>query len=191
MTVALTESNLNDNTPVFGAGSYSFTYAENQSAGAVLGTVAASDLDVSDTVSYSITGGDPNGWFQIDSAGEISLTALGATTLANDFEALANTRNLTVQASDGSNTSTVTVALTESNLNDNTPVFGAGSYSFTYAENQTRGCGAGDGGGERPGRQRHGQLQHHRRRPQRLVPDQQCGRDQPDGAGRDDAGQRL
>ena len=70
----------------------------------MLGTVAASDLDVSDTVSYSISGGDPNGWFQINSAGEISLTALGATTLANDFEALANTRNLTVQASDGSNT---------------------------------------------------------------------------------------
>ena len=64
-----------DNTPVFGAGSYSFTYAENQSAGAVLGTVAASDLDVRDTVSYSITGGDPTGYFEIDSAGEISLTA--------------------------------------------------------------------------------------------------------------------
>jgi hypothetical protein len=140
VTVALTESNLNDNTPAFGAGSYSFTYAENQTAGAVLGTVSASDADLGDTVSYSISGGDPNGWFQINAAGEISLTTAGAASLANDYEALANTRNLTVQASDGSNTSTVTVALTESNLNDNTPAFGAGSYSFTYAENQTAGA---------------------------------------------------
>ena len=102
VTVALTESNLNDNTPVFGAGSYNFTYAENQSAGAVLGTVAASDLDVSDTVSYSISGGDATGCFEIDSASDaLSLTAAGATTLANDFEALVNTRSLTVTASDG------------------------------------------------------------------------------------------
>ena len=140
VTVALTESNLNDNNPAFGAGSYSFTYAENQTAGAVLGTVSASDADLADAVTYSITGGDPNGWFQIDSAGQISLTTAGAASLANDFEALANTRNLTVQASDGTNTSTVTVALTESNLNDNNPAFGAGSYSFTYAENQTAGA---------------------------------------------------
>ena len=69
VTVALTESNLNDNAPMFGAGSYSFTYAENQMAGAVLGTVAASDAGPARPVSYSITGGDPNGWFQIDSAG--------------------------------------------------------------------------------------------------------------------------
>ena len=121
MTVALTETNLNDNTPAFGQGSYSFTYAENQAAGAVLGTVSASDADLADTVSYSITGGDPNGWFQINAAGEISLTTAGAASLANDFEALANTRNLTVQASDGTHTSTVTVALTETNLNE-TPV---------------------------------------------------------------------
>ena len=119
--MALTETNVNDNAPVFGAGSYSFTYAENSAAGAVIGTVAASDLD-GDAVSYSITGGDPNGWFQINAAGEISLSALGATTLANDFEVLANTRNLTVTASDGTNTTPVTVALTETNVNDNAPV---------------------------------------------------------------------
>ncbi len=119
VTVALTESNLNDNAPVFGAGSYSFTYAENQVAGAVLGTVSATDADLLGPVTYSITGGDPNGWFQIDSTtGAISLTAAGVASLANDFETAANTRNLTVTASDGTNSTPVTVALTESNLND-------------------------------------------------------------------------
>ena len=132
VTVALTESNLNDNTPAFGAGSYSFTYAENQTAGAVLGTVSASDADLADTVTYSITGGDPNGWFQINAAGEISLTTAGAASLANDYEVLANTRNLTVQASDGTNTSTVTVALTEMPVSDLAPV--AVNDSYTVSE---------------------------------------------------------
>ena len=45
-------------------------------AGAVLGTVSATDADLLGPVTYSITGGDPNGWFQIDSTtGAISLTA--------------------------------------------------------------------------------------------------------------------
>jgi VCBS repeat-containing protein len=42
-------------------------------------------------------------------------------SLANDFETAANTRNLTVQATDGTNSSTVTVTLNEQNLNDNAP----------------------------------------------------------------------
>ncbi|MBL0351162.1 MAG: cadherin repeat domain-containing protein [Elusimicrobia bacterium] len=108
-------------------------------AGAVLGTVTATDADLT-TPTFSITAGDPRGWFQINAAGQISLTAAGVASLANDFETAANTRNLTVQATDGTNSSTVTVTLNEQNLNDNAPVFGAGSYTFGYNENQVAGA---------------------------------------------------
>lgn len=120
--VTLNEQNVNDNAPVFGAGSYTFGYDENQVAGAVLGTVSATDAD-GGSVSYSITGGDPNGWYQINSAGQISLTAAGVASLANDFEALANTRALTVTASDGTNSTNVTVTLNETDVSEtvNTP----------------------------------------------------------------------
>ncbi len=135
VTVTLNEQNLNDNAPVFGAASYTFGYDENQVASAVLGTVAATDADGT-TPSFSITAGDPSGWFQINAAGQISLTAAGVASLANDYETAANTRDLTVQATDGTNSSTVTVTLNEQNLNDNAPVFGAASYTFGYDENQ-------------------------------------------------------
>ena len=139
VSVSLNEQNLNDNAPAFGQASYTFGYDENQAAGAVLGTVSATDADGS-TPSFSITAGDPNGWFQINTAGEISLTTAGAASLANDFEALANTRNLTVSATDGSNSTNVSVSLNEQNLNDNAPAFGQASYTFGYDENQAAGA---------------------------------------------------
>jgi Mg-chelatase subunit ChlD len=134
VAVTLAETNVNDNAPVFGAASYSFSYPENSAETAVLGTVSATDLD-GDAVSYSITAGDPSGYFEINAAGEISLTVAGAAALANNFEALANLHSLTVTASDGTNTTNVAVTLAETNVNDNAPVFGAASYSFSYPEN--------------------------------------------------------
>jgi len=98
---------------------YTFSYPENSLDTAVLGTVSASDADLSDTVSYSITAGNTAGYFEINSSGQISLTVAGAAALANDFEALANVHSLTVTASDGTNTTNVAVGLTETNVNDN------------------------------------------------------------------------
>ncbi|RJT26184.1 hypothetical protein D5I55_01340, partial [Chakrabartia godavariana] len=84
--------------------SYSFTYDENRAAGTTLGTVSATGTG---TLSYTITAGNTSSWFAIDSTtGVITLTQAGSTSLANDFETLANTQTLTVQVSDGTRTTT-------------------------------------------------------------------------------------
>ncbi|MFW1958291.1 cadherin repeat domain-containing protein, partial [Acinetobacter guillouiae] len=64
----------------------------------MIGTVKATDADAVTTLSYSISSGNGNGWFEIDSNGNISLTALGVAAASNDFEALVNTHNLVVTA---------------------------------------------------------------------------------------------
>ncbi|PAO40758.1 hypothetical protein BST54_23290, partial [Vibrio vulnificus] len=69
-------------------------------AGDTVATFTASDLD-GDDVTYSITSGNDNGYFAIDSAtGVVTLTAAGETALAND--ALTDTDyRLGVTANDG------------------------------------------------------------------------------------------
>ncbi|MGJ4802980.1 Ig-like domain-containing protein [Luteimonas sp. SDU82] len=137
IVVTLNELDLNE-SPVFveedpdnpgqdvpvGPGGYAFEYDENSPAGTTLGTVAAVDQD-GDTIAYSIDpDSDPNGWYAIDPAtGEITLTAAGAASEANDFEAGSNSRTITVIASDGNGGATsIPVTLNERDLNDNGPV---------------------------------------------------------------------
>jgi|GEM_PF-6937432 len=140
--------NPNDDTDGDGSeDGYAFTYAENATTATVLGTVAASDAD-GDGVTYSITSGNDNGWFTINTDGEITLTDAGVAEAANDFESTPNVHNLTVTATAGGVATDIAVKLSESNVNDNTPEFdnpnddtdGDGSedgYAFTYAENAT------------------------------------------------------
>lgn len=79
--------------------SYSFTYDENRAAGATLGTVSATGTG---SLSYAITAGNGSSWFAIDATtGVITMTQAGATSLANDYETVANVQTLTVQVSDG------------------------------------------------------------------------------------------
>ncbi|WP_445137843.1 cadherin domain-containing protein [Vibrio cholerae] len=141
INVKLTELDVNEGpefTPPAGESSYSFSYNENSSDSTVIGTVTATDPE-GKAVTYSIVSGDTNGWFEIDTnTGFITLTPAGVAAVANDFEALANVHNLVVGASDGVNTTTINVKLTEQNLDDNAPKFEGttdGEYSFSYDEN--------------------------------------------------------
>ncbi|MCG9234319.1 Ig-like domain-containing protein, partial [Vibrio harveyi] len=139
INVTLNEQNVNDNAPVFGDSSYEFNYDENISESTVIGQVSATDAD-GNNVSYAITSGNDNGWFEINANGEITLTTAGAAAAANDFEALANIHNIVVTATgtdgSGADTSTdINVTLNEQNVNDNAPVFGDNSYEFNYDEN--------------------------------------------------------
>lgn len=130
-SIVLEEEEFINNAPVFvdfteGPGapveSYSFTYNENNTAGVILGTVHATDLD-SDTVTYLITAGNDAGYFAIDPVtGAITLTQAGVEAYTNNFETLANVHNLTVGASDGTNTTTIGVTLGEMDVNDVTAV---------------------------------------------------------------------
>ncbi|QQL43871.1 cadherin domain-containing protein [Sulfuriroseicoccus oceanibius] len=89
-----------------------FAVAENEAAGAAVGTVTATDADTADTLSYAITAGNDGGEFAIDSAtGEITTTAVF------DYETAASYA-LTVTVTDGSaatDTAAVTVNVTDVN----------------------------------------------------------------------------
>ncbi|BEP53838.1 hypothetical protein GmRootV118_10820 [Variovorax sp. V118] len=105
-------------TPVDSATGYVFGYDENRTAGTVLGTVRATDID-SATVTYSILSGNDAGYFAIDPlTGEISLTPAGAAAFVNDYEAGANAHALVVGASDGTVTTNIPVTLNEQNVNE-------------------------------------------------------------------------
>ena len=141
--MTLNEQDVNDNAPVFEdpnnpgtpVASYTFNYDENSSDAYVIGTVKATDADAGTTLSYSISSGNGNGWFEIDaSTGEISLTAAGVAAAANDFETLANIHNLVVTATDGTNSSNINVTLNEQDVNE-APV--AAADTNTTAEDTT------------------------------------------------------
>ncbi|WP_286291705.1 cadherin domain-containing protein [Vibrio apostichopi] len=147
-TVTLNEQNLDDNAPEFTGtnddGEYSFSYNENLDGTTVIGTVSATDAD-GESVTYSITSGNDNGWFEINaSTGAITLTDAGVLAASNDFEALANVHNLKVTATEAGGlgdvkSTEIDVTLNEQNLDDNAPEFTGtnddGEYSFSYNEN--------------------------------------------------------
>ena len=132
-SVAITILNAND-APEFGASSYTFDLAENADGSTTaidLGMVSATDSDEGDAVEYSITAGNDDGLFAIDSAsGAITYVGTG-----EDAESGAASHELTVSASDGSATSEVMVTVNVTNANDSTPMFGEDSYAFDLAEN--------------------------------------------------------
>ncbi|MFW2149529.1 beta strand repeat-containing protein, partial [Acinetobacter sp. TY1] len=67
-----------------------------------------------------ITAGDPNGWYAINaSTGEITLTAAGAASAANDYENGLPAHSITVTATDAQNNATaIPVTLNEQNVNE-------------------------------------------------------------------------
>ncbi|MGY3569939.1 cadherin domain-containing protein [Vibrio paucivorans] len=141
--VVLNEQDVNE-PPVFEppieGDEYTFGYDENSAQGETLGQVSASDPEEAE-VSYRI---DSNvqiegvDLFQIDDNGNISLTAAGAEAFTNDYEALTNSHNITVIASDGVNETEIAVTLNEQDVNEPPefePPEEGDDYSFSYYEN--------------------------------------------------------
>lgn len=141
VTTAYTYSSNPANTTTSSAGedsvkptidaSQTFTYAENQAADYVVGTVVASDKDdagVAGVVSaFAIATGNTDGFFAIDATGKITLTAAGvvAGKASNDFETSPNTFTLGVTATDAagnvSAATNVVVNVTDSPVDDVSP----------------------------------------------------------------------
>ena len=97
-----------------------FNYNENQSPSFNIGTVLAT----AGITSFVITGGNDDGFFDIDNSGNLTLTATGATSAANDFETGANEFTLTIEASDalGNTSAGETVKINVNNINENPEV---------------------------------------------------------------------
>ncbi|MGV6860042.1 MAG: cadherin domain-containing protein [bacterium] len=135
-TFSISVTLVNENAPVITA-AQSFSISELASVGDSVGMVSATDVDTGSTLSgWSITGGNADGIFAIDSStGEITIT--DNTHL--DFDTTPGyTLSLTV--SDGTNTSaTETVSIA---VNDVTTAITA-AQSFTIAEDVVNGDAVG------------------------------------------------
>ncbi|WCE31245.1 cadherin domain-containing protein [Vibrio sp. SCSIO 43137] len=126
-----------NDAPEFASDAMQFSYNENTAAGVELAKVEATDKDDLNDVTYTITGGNSNKWFQIDSkTGAISLTVAGANAAANDFEDAQgiDSHSLIITATDSKGgVAQQKVTLNESNVDE------SGSFNaqtVTYAENQ-------------------------------------------------------
>ena len=120
-----------EEAPTFGAPSYEFDLAEladGSGTAVALGTVSATDPQ-GDTVTYSITDGNDDALFEIDRAtGALTYKGTG-----EDYESETTSYELTVRASDGTNTTDVTVTVNVTDVEE-APTFGAPSYEFDLAE---------------------------------------------------------
>ncbi len=133
-TITINLNNVND-APV--VNDQSFSVDENSANGTVVGTVAASDEDAGQTLTYSITAGNTGTAFAINAS-------TGQITVANpiNYEATSS-YSLTVQVQDngaGNLTDTATVTITVNNLNE-APL--ASNQSFNVNENSAGGTVVG------------------------------------------------
>lgn len=124
---------VNDAPTVTGA---TASIAENTVNGTLVTTVTGADVDVGDTLSYSIIGGNTSGAFAINGSGQITV----ANSAALDFETRTSF-TLTVQARDSSNaTGTSTVFVNLTNVNEAPRVI---NQTFSTAENRAFGTVVG------------------------------------------------
>ncbi|WP_146413189.1 cadherin domain-containing protein [Crateriforma conspicua] len=128
-TITINVTDVNDVVPVINAGQ-TFTVAENVADNHVVGTATATDSDGT-LQGWTITAGNGDGIFAINaSSGQITI----ADNTNLDHES-ASSHTLTLQVSDGANTSaTQTITINVTDVNDVVPVINAGQ-TFTVAEN--------------------------------------------------------
>ncbi|MFN3348224.1 cadherin domain-containing protein [Pseudorhodoplanes sp.] len=125
ITVNVTDEN--DNAPVLQT--TVFSVPENQT---LIGNLVAIDPDLTGgSINYSITGGADASLFAINNmTGAISFLA------AQDFEGASQQFEVEITVSDGTNSSTETVTINLTDVNDNAPVI-TSSATFTVSENTT------------------------------------------------------
>ena len=128
--VAITVTNVNDNTPSF-ISPDSASVAENQTAAY---TAMATDAD-GDPLTYGLSGTDAALFTIEPSTGVVSFLVPPDFEDPDDADGN-NVYDITVTASDGDNSTNYDVAITVTNVNDNTPSFTSPD-SANVAENQT------------------------------------------------------
>ncbi len=120
----------------------SYTFDENQAdEAAVLATVTATDADEDAVAGFEIVGGNDDGFFTINDAGEIMFTEAGLASALNDFEATPDPAVLEIVAidADGNTSEAVAVTLTVADVDDVAPelsmsTIGMASATLTFSE---------------------------------------------------------
>lgn len=136
--VIITISDVNDNKPRFTQPSYSASIDEDESIGASVVKVSATDNDIGNNskITYDIKAGNEQGEFKVDEkTGKITLNK----TLDHETQ---SSYKLVVTASDHGSpplTSSVDVMVTVNDVNDNPPSFPKSLYNCTVAENLASG----------------------------------------------------
>jgi Ca2+-binding RTX toxin-like protein/carbon monoxide dehydrogenase subunit G len=141
-SIAVRVNNVNDNAPVVTSNAAGATASINAAEnGTAVTTVTATDADAGSTLTYSIVDGADAARFTVDaSTGALSFDSAPDYEHPTDAGAN-NVYDVTVQVSDGTLTDTQSIAVTVTNVNDNTPVItsnGTGATaSVNIAENGT------------------------------------------------------
>lgn len=129
-TVTVNLNNINE-SPVIS--NQAFSVVQNASNGTIVGTVTASDPDQGQSLSFSITAGNTNNVFNIN-------TTSGRITVANSAGLSAGSYNLTVRATDNGSPSlwsAATISITVTQVANQAPVIA--NQSFNVAQNATNG----------------------------------------------------
>ncbi|MBC6411120.1 MAG: cadherin repeat domain-containing protein, partial [Ekhidna sp.] len=113
-----------------------FSIAENTASGVDIGTIVATDPNMTDDLTFTITAGNADGVFALNRS-----TGVLSTAGALDFETT-ESYTLKVNVSDGKLIADATITVDVSNVNDNAPVF-PDSQTFTVAEDATVGTSVG------------------------------------------------
>ncbi|MGE4242410.1 Ig-like domain-containing protein [Ramlibacter sp.] len=134
-----------DTPPVVAAGQL-FEYNENSVAGDTVGDVTANDDVGVAAFRFTATGTttSADGFFTIGNDGRVVLTAAGAASAANDFEATPNVFMYSVQAQDtkGQWSPAETFTLRVRDVDDEAPVIASGQV-ISYSENSAAGDALG------------------------------------------------
>jgi hypothetical protein len=123
--VIINVTDINEFSPVIT--SSVFTAAENQTA---VGTVLATDEDVSDTLTYSLTGADASSFNMGRSSGTITFKT------APDYE-VKPSYSIEINVSDGTNKVSQVVAVNVANVNESSPSLNNMPSLVSVDENQT------------------------------------------------------
>ncbi|XP_021371784.1 protocadherin Fat 4-like [Mizuhopecten yessoensis] len=126
-TVTISVTNVNDNSPICNPSTYTATVSETSATGTTVTTLACTDDDTSDTVSYLFVSGNTGTDFALTTTGEITLSN------ALDYDAGTQSYTLLASASDGTTSVTTTIAVTVVAENEATPAF-ASNPTTTLAE---------------------------------------------------------
>ncbi|XP_033745650.1 LOW QUALITY PROTEIN: protocadherin Fat 4-like [Pecten maximus] len=124
-TVTVSVTDVNDNIPICSPSAYSSTVSESSSTGTTVTTLACSDGDTGDTITYSVVSGNVGSDFR-NFCSRSSDTSL-------DYDAGTQEYTILFGVSDGTTISTATVAVTVGAANEATPTF-ASNPSTTLAE---------------------------------------------------------